>query len=55
MLFEKLSQQHCVALLVANGFGLSFWIATHQVRMHFGHFLRNQSKGNRCVRSYCLW
>ena len=53
MLFEKLIEQHRVDLLVANGFGLSFWIATHQVRIHFGHFLRDQSKGNR-LRSIVL-
>ena len=53
MLFEKLIEQHRVDLLVSNRFGLSCWIATHQVRMHFGHFLRDQSKGNR-LRSIVL-
>ena len=53
MLFEKLIQQHCVDLIVANGFGQSRWIATYQVRMHFGHFLRDQTKGKR-LRSIVL-
>src|SRR4029077_3119088 len=51
--FEKFVEQHRVDLLIANGFGQSFWIATYQVWMHFGHFLRNQSKGNR-LRSIIL-
>src|SRR4029077_18167933 len=46
-------EQHRVDLLVANGFGLSFWIATNQVGMHFGHFLCDQSEGNR-LRSIVL-
>src|SRR6476620_47699 len=53
VLFKKLVEQHRVDLLVANGFGLSFGIATYQVRMHFGHVLRDQSKGNR-LRSIVL-
>ena len=47
MLFEKLIEQHRVDLLIANGFRLAFWVATHQVRIHFGHFLCDQAKGNR--------
>ena len=53
MLFEKLIQRHRVDLLVANGFGQSCWFATCQVRMHFGHFLRDQFKGDR-LRSIVL-
>src|SRR5436190_16493799 len=44
---EKLVKQHCVDLLVANGFGLAFRVAPNQIGIHFGHFLRDQSKGNR--------
>ena len=51
--FKEFIEQHRVDLLVANGFGQPFGITTYQVRIHFGHFLRDQAKGNR-LRSIVL-
>ena len=47
MLFQKLVEQHRVNLLVADGFGLTLRVASHQIGIHLGHILDDQAKGKR--------
>jgi hypothetical protein len=44
--FEELIEQHRVDLLIANGFGFAFRIAAQEIGIHFGYFLRDQTKGD---------
>src|SRR6266487_1822308 len=44
MFFKKLVQQHRVDPIEAQGFGLPFLIAHHQVRRRLGHFLGDEAK-----------
>ncbi len=50
MLLEELVEQHRVDLLVAHRFRLAHGIAPHQIRIYLGHFLSDQSKGDRLRR-----
>ena len=45
MFFKKFIEQHRVDLLIANGFGLPFWIAAYQIGIHFGYFFCDETKG----------
>jgi hypothetical protein len=47
MLLEELIEQHRVDLLISNRLRLTLVIAPHQIGIYFGHFLRDQTKGNR--------
>ncbi len=52
--FEKFVEQHRVDLLIADRFGLAVCIASHQIGIHLGHFLSDQSKGERLRRVVLL-
>jgi hypothetical protein len=54
MLFEEFVKQHRVDLLVANGFGMAFPIASDQIGIYFGYFLGDETKGNGLGRIVIL-
>jgi hypothetical protein len=49
MFFEKLIEQHRVHSFVANGVNLSVLVAHHQVGVHLGYFLGDQTKLRRAA------
>src|SRR5947207_15263935 len=49
MLFEELVEQYCVYRFVAYGLDLAFGIASHQVGIHFFHFLSDESKHDGAI------
>jgi hypothetical protein len=54
VLFKEFVEQHRIDLLVADRFGLPFNSASNQIRVHLGHFLDDEAKGNRLRRIILL-
>src|SRR6516165_6876400 len=47
MLFEEFVQQHRVDRLIANGNDCALLVARHQIRVHSGHILGDETKIRR--------